>query len=334
MAAKGIFRAETICPVAHFRVRLRFMCYSALVEMDLKKYRTAFGTKVERAPVTDIFERRAAGEKIEIPTAFERNFLEGEGVPGLRELILEYRDKREQELERKLFAARARLAEAERRVEKRPSKAAAKEKAVAERQIARFLRRLGKHEPESRVYAFQWAPLVIWERGARRVELMRYHLRPAKAGASFDRAYPGCYNARRDNLTGFWRPQFGRRHGLLVAHAFYENVKRHDYEKRLPRPGEKEENLVLEFRPEGFQTMLIPCLWDEWGQGDKKLRSFALITDVPPPEVAATGHDRCPVFLKESHIDGWLRPEGKSDEELFALLDDREKPFYRHALSA
>jgi putative SOS response-associated peptidase YedK len=59
-----------------------------------------------------------------------------------------------------------------------------------------------------------------------------------------------------------------------------------------------------------------------------------LITDDPPPEVAATGHDRCPIFLKERHIDAWLNPRGKSDQELFSLLDDRERPYYAHRIAA
>ncbi len=36
--------------------------------------------------------------------------------------------------------------------------------------------------------------------------------------------YPGTYNARRDNLQGFWKGQFGHTHGLIVVNAFYENV--------------------------------------------------------------------------------------------------------------
>jgi putative SOS response-associated peptidase YedK len=93
--------------------------------------------------------------------------------------------------------------------------------------------------------------------------------------------------------------------------------------------------MVLEFRPEGHEYMFVPCIWDEWKDKDGTiLRSFALITDEPPPEIAATGHDRCPVFLKEENIDAWLQPSGKSDKELFAILDDRMRPKYRHALAA
>ena|SRR3989344_7683889 len=60
---------------------------------------------------------------------------------------------------------------------------------------------------------------------------------------------------------------------------------------------------------------------------------IALITDEPPAEVLETGQDRCPIFLNEARIDDWLNPEGKSVGELFEILDDRQRPFYEHALA-
>lgn len=35
----------------------------------------------------------------------------------------------------------------------------------------------------------------------------------------------GTYNARRDNLTRFWRGQFGYTHGLILAERFYKNAE-------------------------------------------------------------------------------------------------------------
>jgi putative SOS response-associated peptidase YedK len=62
--------------------------------------------------------------------------------------------------------------------------------------------------------------------------------------------------------------------------------------------------------------------------------SFAMVTDDPPPEVAAAGHDRCPVFLEENRLDAWLNPAGMSTEFLLELLDYKEKTFYLHDLVA
>jgi hypothetical protein len=48
---------------------------------------------------------------------------------------------------------------------------------------------------------------------------------------------------------GFWMGLFGHIHGVMMVSAFYENVSRHRMEQRELAPGEKDENVVLEFRP-------------------------------------------------------------------------------------
>jgi putative SOS response-associated peptidase YedK len=73
---------------------------------------------------------------------------------------------------------------------------------------------------------------------------------------------------------------------------------------------------VLQFSPRDRQDMLVPCLWDKWEQGGHVLNSFALITDEPPAEVAAAGHDRCPVNLTREAAEAWLRPRERSVAEL------------------
>ncbi len=59
--------------------------------------------------------------------------------------------------------------------------------------------------------------------------------------------------------------------------------------------------------------MPLACLWDRWSkEGEPDLYSFAAITDEPPPEVAAAGHDRCLRFSVD-------RPHLGSDAELQQL---------------
>ncbi|HEU4781125.1 MAG TPA: hypothetical protein VFS58_14680, partial [Steroidobacteraceae bacterium] len=64
------------------------------------------------------------------------------------------------------------------------------------------------------------------------------------------------------------------------------------------------------------------------------LLSFAAITDEPPPEVAAAGHDRMIINLKPAHLDAWLSPAGRSLDELQAILSDRQAPYYEHEVMA
>ena len=62
--------------------------------------------------------------------------------------------------------------------------------------------------------------------------------------------------------------------------------------------------------------------------------SFAAITDDPPPEVAAAGHDRCIIPIKPEYVDAWLNPNAKHLAAQYAILDDRERPYYEHRLAA
>jgi putative SOS response-associated peptidase YedK len=178
---------------------------------------------------------------------------------------------------------------------------------------------------------------MVWEDGKRVVKPMRYQCRAAGKPVSYDRDYNGTYNARRDNLEGFWRGQFGVSHGLIIADAFFENVWKHAAEGCQLAPGEKEENAVIEFRPNTGEGMLLACLWSRWTDRsgkDPDLLSFALITDDPPPEVMAAGHDRCPIPIKEEHIDAWLNPDFGNLAAQYAILDDRERPYFEHRLAA
>ena len=165
---------------------------------------------------------------------------------------------------------------------------------------------------------------------------MRYQCRLAGKPVDYDYKFPGTYNARRDNLEGFWRAQFGHTHGLVVMDAFFENVNKHRAEGRALDPGEVVENLILEFRPQSSQPMLAACLWSRWSApGEPDLLSFAAITDDPPSEIAAAGHDRCVIPIRREHMDAWLDPATSKDlKRMYAILDDRERPYYEHRLAA
>ena len=155
---------------------------------------------------------------------------------------------------------------------------------------------------------------------------MRYGCRPAGKPAFYDTRYPGTYNARRDNLEGFWKGQFGHTHALIVVETFYENVE-----------GKDGKNQVLQFTPRDGGPMYVPCLFSHWTdlKGlEPELWSFAAITDDPEPEVAAAGHDRTIINIKPEHIDAWLNPDPANLQGLYAVFDDRQHPYYEHQLAA
>ncbi|KRB10293.1 hypothetical protein ASD86_25180 [Lysobacter sp. Root690] len=74
---------------------------------------------------------------------------------------------------------------------------------------------------------------------------------------------------------------------------------------------------MLEFRPQGHGDLLVACLVSRWQGPGEELLSFAAITDEPPAEVAAAGHDRCIVPIKTEHLDAWLNPGPKRRADLY-----------------
>lgn len=81
---------------------------------------------------------------------------------------------------------------------------------------------------DDRIFPLWYAPVLLIENGKPIVRPMRYLCRPQGMDPSTDYTktgqVSGKYNARRDNLTRFWRNQFGLTHGLMLAETFYENV--------------------------------------------------------------------------------------------------------------
>src|SRR5690606_7193022 len=245
-------------------------------------------------------------------------------------------------LEQEVFKQKKRLADAERTLQTKTTKKALEDRRIATAKIDWALGKLAdlrRTRPElrdSRIFPGMHAPVLVWEGGRRVVKPMRYQCRPAGKPAFFDRKFPGTYNARRDNLEGFWKDAFGLTHGLMVASRFYENVPRHRMEGRELGEDEPEENVILEFAPRDGSEMLIACLWSRWtgGEGEPELLSFAAITDEPEPEVAAAGHDRTVINIKPEHIDAWLNPEPGNLAALYAIFDDRQHPYYEHRMAA
>ena len=121
----------------------------------------------------------------------------------------------------------------------------------------------------------------------------------------------------------------------MIVTTFCEHVPRHRAEQRDLAPGEVEEDLVLEFRPRPEQEMLVACIWSHWTSlGQPDLLSFAAITDDPPQEIAAARHDRCIIPIKPTNVDALLNPDPANLAAQYALLDDRERPYYDHRLAA
>jgi putative SOS response-associated peptidase YedK len=319
------------------------MCYSAQIWADYHKFTKVFGAIMDIKEFVRLFWERAENSTIKIPKAMEAAFADPqtEQERQIKALIVAYTADQVGKTERELFQQTKRLADAERTLQSRTTKAATESKRIAADKIEKAkgkladLRRTDLKPRDSRIFPGNYAPVMVMEDGKRVVKPMRYQCRPAGKPAFYDTKFPGTYNARRDNLEGFWKDLFGYTHGIMVVNAFYENVSRHRVEGRELAEGETEANVVLEFRPEPTQDMLVACLWSRWqAPGQPNLLSFAAITDEPPAEVVAAGHDRCIIPIKPEHVDAWLNPDPRNLAAQYAILDDRERPYYAYQRAA
>jgi putative SOS response-associated peptidase YedK len=318
------------------------MCYSALVEQNLKHLARLTKARVAVDQFQELFHRRAQGEDIKIAKALDGNFLAPESAAERRIAadIRAFQASQAKQWEADLFKQKKRLADAERQLADRITKKAEEDRRIAGNKIEWLLaklanlRRTDSKPGDGRIFPFWYAPVLVEEAGERLILPMRYHCRAHGKPAGTDRRYPGLYNARRDNLEGYWKGLFGQHHAVCLVQSFYENVALHDFEKRELRPNEKPQNLVLHFNPQPAGDMLVACLWDRWQKpGEPDLYSFAAITDEPPTEVAATGHNRCIIPLESENLSAWLTPCADPDA-YYALLDDRERPYYEHEQAA
>lgn len=319
------------------------MCFRAEFFAAHAEYERIWGVRISYRDYLELYWDKSKGSPYKTPKAMDDDFVHAprnQFERQIAESIQTYRAGRSTELQQELFAQSRRLADAERKLASKATKAASESQRIATNKIAQAktqladLTRTEQKQRDLQIYPGMYCHVMVVEDGERVLKPMRYQCRPCGKPAFYDKKYPGTYNARRDNLEGFWKGQFGVSHGVAIFSAFYENVARHASEGRELAPGEVEENVVLEFRPVPRHDMLVACLWSHWQEpGQPDLLSFAAITDEPPAEVAAAGHDRCIVPIKPENLDAWLDPRGKLDD-MYAILDDRDRPYYEHRLAA
>ncbi|CAG9187988.1 SOS response-associated peptidase family protein [Burkholderia vietnamiensis] len=303
------------------------MCYSAKIQANYREYVRRYGAEMDIETFRRLFFARAAGSDIKIPKAVDAALV---GVDEeISAAIAAYRSQRTRKLETDLFEQRTRLAAAEKKLAVKITKKAGEDVRIATDKIEAAqrglddLRRRDLQERDSRIFPGWYAPVLIELDGKRVVVPMRYRCRLPGWTEADEKQKPGTFNARLDSLSTAWRKVFGFTHGLVLVDAFFENVKRDG------------QNVVLRFDPTPPQPMQVACLWTRTEiQGGDDLWSFAAITDDPPPEVEAAGHDRCIVPIKSSNVDAWLAPDPSRRAQLREILLDRERPYYEHQLAA
>ena len=309
------------------------MCYSAQVFAGFRKFQRQTGSKMAIRDYVKLFWRDMGkdphAKRPKVPRAMEIDVLQS-GPDEVAELIRAWDADEMTNLSQELFKQKKRVADGQRKLLEKVTKKAQADVRIGTDKMARVQARidaLKRTEPkpsDSRIFPGYFVPVMVMEDGERVVKPMRYQCRPAGKPAFYDTKFPGTYNARRDNLEGFWKDLFGQQHALMVADVFYENVEVDG------------KNQVLAFTPRDDEPMLIACLWSKWTdpKGEQPdLLSFAAITDEPEPEVAAAGHDRTIINIRPEHVDAWLNP-AKDLAAMQAIFDDKRHPYYEHREAA
>jgi putative SOS response-associated peptidase YedK len=177
-------------------------------------------------------------------------------------------------------------------------------------------------QDDGRVFSNYFTNIIVSENKERIITPMRYRVRPEGSREEIPSKF-NVFNARIDSLEirPTWKSLFMRTHGIVPLTKFYEWVEGPDKKTKL-----------ISFFPAQFEMMWAPVLYDEWISKDGRIhfKSFAIITDGPNKEIEEMGHDRCPIFLDHARIDDWLNPTGKSKKEIYDILNQREKVFYKH----
>jgi putative SOS response-associated peptidase YedK len=313
------------------------MCYSAMVEQNVKKLGFRYKARIDQGLFDDLFTRRLDGEAIKFPLALDAFFIKEAETPGekeIKKLAEEYQKRQISEIETDIFKQKKRLADAERKLAVKPVKSTENDKRIATNKINLGLKKIEKlqklklDDSDSRIYPKMYSPLILQEGSQRVLRLARYHLRPSSETEEFDKTHDGCYNARQDSLlkVAFWRDVLGENHGIWPIKKFFENVHKTVHGKP--------QNAVLCFEPREGGEIVVPALYDHWKQGQRELDSFAIITSDPNPEVKAAGHDRTPIALKEDKIDTWLNTKAMEKKQWIEFLSDKRLFYFEHSLVA
>ncbi len=318
------------------------MCYSVMVETDLKRLAEFHGASIDFNDLLNILHQKAKGDlTIKIPKPFKTSIesLLGKGFLNPKDSTLAERcletwnlcDRQDHgRLLSKIKLQEEHLRELEAKWAAKASKTAEKKRDTAARVLAKLHQDLKAYEnkpiPSDRpanIFQYNWAPLLISNLESPEhppiIRFHRYQVRPRGSEVE-PPAHINMFNARLDSLQvrKTWNPLFMRRHGILSLRGFYEWVP--DPETKKPR--------VIRFSESDGSLFRVPALHETWHDPNHQqppIHSFAIVTTEPPPEILESGHDRCPVVIGAEDLATWLQP---TDKDL--VMDLLQKPYSIH----
>ncbi|XGC79454.1 SOS response-associated peptidase family protein [Bdellovibrio bacteriovorus] len=156
---------------------------------------------------------------------------------------------------------------------------------------------------------FPYKPGIVFKDG----ELAKLNYSLVPSWSKERRVKFATYNARIEDIETkpTWKGPFIDRHCVVPITAFIEPI----YE------GEWGGNMVA-FGKE--KILHAAGIWDRWKDATtgEVVESYAILTSPPYPFIAKAGHDRSPIFIKESAIHEWVSLQSKDPKEIKQFLRD------------
>ncbi len=223
-----------------------------------------------------------------------------------------------------------------------------------------------KESASKRIFPNHFAAVVFYQRSVNELQIapMRYQIWPSTFQK--DPQHLSLFNARIDRIEApFWKALSQDSRAIICVESFYEWVQVKDLvaagsvtlaeitdsfeAQRVERyelvtsqgkryKATKAENtptqdrsIIIEFRPLSRHALLVPAITAHHKlENGYVLRSFAIITDIPSPDIERAGHDRQPIVLREDQVDLFLR--GSAQDWLAALRSERAEEEFGHCL--
>lgn len=301
------------------------MCLATQIRTEHSEFQCHLGASVAHDLFLDLYRRRLDKSALRIPKAVDEGFRRVLAAHDpIMQAIDAYQTRRTQTLEQALFAERSSMADVNRLAAcDSQLEVAEGQHRMATARIRKLLTHIGDTKSSSlkpqdaRIYSRDVAPVAIWREGRVVMVPMQYQHYPASASNSY---------RHRTQLQG----AFGVSHGLLLADAFIEHVA-------LPRSddddlelGEPAHEVEMRFAPLSAEPMLLACVW--WPPSNaSELPRFTILLDLPPPEIAHTGHGRCVIPIAPQNSQRWLCPNGKI-KEAETILESRVRPYFENTV--
>ena len=165
---------------------------------------------------------------------------------------------------------------------------------------------------DERILPYREAPVVVKRGGAPALAKMFFSLVPS--WSKEPKVKFATHNARIESVAEkpTWKKPFASQRCLVPLTHFIEPIYINKFAGNMVQFHQADDSLLA--------AAGVYDVWTNKETGEVR-ESFAILTEEPPQFVAETGHDRCPIFLREEIFSEWLAPEKKASTELFALIE-------------